>query len=335
MNLRGVFFGFVWCQSGTRGFFGEGYPFHKFFKCFGLRFRRSTLVAKTTTVDKREGKMPLQDDGLTPKEFIPKCIVVKFWKGVVLNAVSLSGKGLVFLLNTGRWQKLTEPFQLSFMSLEATKEERLAEARKFVEILKPRLKEFAAPVALQLNESCPNHEAWDQKVADFIAEVRERLDILNELGIPLLVKFGLDTPVDVARKIAEHPACDAIVISNTVTFGKFPNRIDWKGLFGSMTSPLMARVGLPGGLSGKPLLQLVIEWLQEAKASGFPKPIAAGGGVLGPKDAERLVDAGADVVLVGSMSILRPWRMQRTINRANSKLRLKMVFNKYFSADAA
>ena len=72
-----------------------------------------------------------------------------------------------------------------------------------------------------------------------------------------------------------------------------------------------------GGLSGKPLLPIVAEWVASAKKAGITKPIIAGGGILSPNDVNVLKDAGASSVSVSSAAILRGWRVNKIIRRAN------------------
>ena len=121
-------------------------------------------------------------------------------------------------------------------------------------------------------------------------------------------------PVAEARAIADHPACDALCVSNTIPWGEMADRIDWAGLFGSR-SPL-DRVG-GGGLSGAPLLPIVAGWIAEARREGITVPINAGGGILRPADAGVLREAGASSVFVGTIAMLRGWRLARTIRHAN------------------
>lgn len=314
MHLRGVDFGPVWDASGVRGFFGgDEYLHHKVFKHLpGFSFDGSTFVAKTTTLLARQGNMPLGGrDGLTPQEWKPRCIVVKPFRGAVLNAVGLSGPGAAALFEAGRWQLRFKPFFLSFMSVAPAADERLAELRLFVMMLKSRLPSFLAPVGLQINYSCPNVGLHRD---DLISEIRVGLDAAAELGIPVVIKLSVVIPPQVARVLAEHAACDALCVSNTVPWGQFPERIDWKGLFGSEVSPLADLGG--GGLSGAPIFPLVKAWLSEIRDLGCPKPINVGGGLLKPKDVYQLFAAGAHSVFIGSMAILRPWNVQPSIQAA-------------------
>ncbi|MEK7078406.1 MAG: hypothetical protein AAB911_02450, partial [Patescibacteria group bacterium] len=112
--------------------------------------------------------------------------------------------------------------------------------------------------------------------------------------------------------IANHSACDAICISNTIPWGQLPDRIDWEGLFGSKISPLAHLGG--GGLSGKPLLPLVIDWITKARRVGLRKHINAGGGILSIKDGMKVFMAGADSISLGSIAFLRPWRVEGIIH---------------------
>lgn len=310
MLLRGINFGRVLDASGVRGFFGEGYPHHRWCRPFGLDFTGSTFVAKTTTLSPREGNMPLKGD-FSPKEKLPRCVVVKPIRGVVLNAVGLSGPGASALLKDGRWQKRTDPFFLSFMSVEKRAEDRLTELRVFVELLRTRLQDFQAPIGLQINFSCPNVGLHAEGL---VAESLAALSVAAKIGIPLMPKFSVLLPLDAAKHISSHRSCDALCVSNTLPWGALADSIDWKAIFGSATSPLADLGG--GGLSGRPLLRLTKQWVRAARLCGITKSINAGGGILSPDDALSLLTEGADSIFVGSAAILRPWRVREIIRSA-------------------
>jgi dihydroorotate dehydrogenase len=313
MKLRGFNFGPVLGASGVQGFFGEGYRHHKLLP-WPLRpdFSGMTFVAKTTTLEKRLGNMPMQADGITPVELFPRCIRVRFKKAVMLNAVGLSGPGAKALLDTGRWQARQDNFFISFMPVQQTVEDRLQEVKLFVELLKGYLPSFQGKVGLQINYSCPN-VGLDS--SELLHEAKASLQIAASLGVPLMPKFNILASTHAIREIAKEYDCDAICVSNTIPWGQLPNEINWKKLFDSEVSPLAQFGG--GGLSGKPLLLLVAEWLQKAKYAGIKKPINAGGGILSPEDARLLHDAGASSVFIGSVANLRPWRVQPIIRLAH------------------
>ncbi|MBU0596892.1 hypothetical protein KJ641_00345 [Patescibacteria group bacterium] len=313
MIIQEIDFGPVLGASGVRGFFDEGYWFHKLMKPFGCNFEGCTFVAKTITLDPRVGNMPLKRDGMTPRELRPKCVVVKFRKGVVLNAVGLSGPGAqTFFRGHNRWQYQSKPFMLSFMSVAPIRESRMGELSAFVSLLDNCRSCFFAPFALQINFSCPN-VGLDPK--HLVEEIRYSLDLTKPLvGIPIIPKYSVDTPPEVVVLVDKHEQCHGHCISNTLPWRKIPEDLKME-LFGTLESPLAEFGG--GGLSGWPLLNQVCDWVAKAKDLGVKKPINAGGGILHPDDVNLLKDAGADSVFIGSVAILRPWRVQSIIKRAH------------------
>ncbi|MSR84991.1 hypothetical protein EXS71_00925 [Candidatus Uhrbacteria bacterium] len=318
MKLRGIDFGHVFCASGARNFDGNGYPFHGALKALGLlNFERSTLVTKTVTIDPRVGNMPLQEDGLTPYELKPKCIRVYPAKGMVLNSVGLSNAGVNFYLAQGIWQSLPNPFFISFGCVEKTAVGRLVELEGFVKLLGPELPTFKAPVGLQMNFSCPNTGVhWE----DSTREIGTMLDIAEQLNIPLVIKLNALTPCELVFSFVDHPALDAISMSNTIPWGALHEQIHWKKLFGTDVSPLAHLGG--GGLSGKPLLRIVSNWIRciLSHAYGRMKPIIGGGGILCKGDADQMLDAGAEAIEIGSCAILRPWRVAGIIRHVNHRM---------------
>jgi dihydroorotate dehydrogenase len=230
----------------------------------------------------------------------------------MLNSVGLSGPGAPTLFEKGLWQKRTEPFFISFMSVEDTTKKRITEFESFVKMFADYLPGFKTKVGLQINYACPN---IGLNPALLIDEVRPGLRIAGKLGIPLMPKFNILAPVEAIREICEDENCDAICISNTIPWGKIPDKINWKKLFGSKISPLAEFGG--GGLSGGPLLLLVAEWIKKARKSGIAKPINAGGGILYTDNVDVLKCAGADSVFIGSVANLRPWRVPSIVERAN------------------
>ena len=335
MQLRGINFGNVFCAAGARNFFGteaDAYWFHRLLRIlsgfvafvlrrpWGLNYAGSTFVAKTTTAAPRVGNMPLVPGTVRPWEYFPRCIVVNFWGAYALNKVGLSGPGASWLFDQGLWQKRQEPFMLSFMAVSADVEDRLDELQRFTLRLFVELDshpELRSRLALEVNLSCPN-VGLDQ--AHLVEEASEMSDRLRMLGIPFGFKLSVEIEPEVALRIAEHS--DFITVTNTIAFGKLPNQINWRKLFGSDTSPL-ANVGAPGGggLSGRPLLPLVIEWIRAVRALGMKAPIIGGGGILAPQDARNVLAAGATAISVGCISMLRPWRLAGTIRAANEACR--------------
>lgn len=321
MKLRGVEFGNVINASGARNFFGEGYWFHKWLKPLGLDFSGATFVSKTTTLEPRVGNMPLRKDCVTPGVLKPECIKVYPLKGAVLNAVGLSGPGAAILFERGLWQKRSRPFFISFATISRGKQERLVEMREFVRLFRRHLPQFNSPVGLKINFSCPNtnvelDEHFRQE-RQFLEEVGEVLDIADELGVPLVLKFNAALRVEAACEIARLAPCDAVCVSNSIPWGWLSDEIDWQKLFGSLTSPL-ARFG-GGALSGSPIFPVVLNWHERAQAADFPKPRIGGGGVLSKQDIELLKSAGVECVSVGTAALVRPWRVKQLVRYTNSR----------------
>jgi dihydroorotate dehydrogenase len=313
----------VWDAAGVRGFYGEGYKHHKYLEWFGLNTTGISFVAKTTTLEKNQGNMPLEKDGITSKEFAPDCILPNLklrnlpvsarmaWHGIMLNAVALSGPGAEALYKDGRWQEREEPFQISFMPIGKTPKERIAETKGFVEVSKKHLPGFKTKPGFQLNCSCPNVGLDPDEL---VYEACEEVDAMAELCCSLGVKLNIFASVRAAKEICQNPDCDFLVISNTIKFGLLPEMINWKKFFGTDVSPL-ARFG-GGGLSGPPVLPLVVDWLKKAREAGIRKPINAGNGIQRISDVDLVFNAGASSISLGTVRNLRPWRVQGIVHQA-------------------
>lgn len=320
MELRGINFGPIWGASGVQGFFGEGYPNHRYWRLFpGFDFTGMTFVAKTTTLLPRAGNMPLGEDKITPVEFMPKCIVVKPFKGVALNAVGLSGPGAEWLFDTGRWQARQEPFFLSFMSLASTADERLAELLHFVVMAEEKMKTAKAKYGLQINFSCPNVSLERKDDKSFIQEVLKSLDVASLLDVPLVPKLNILTSPQAVGEISDHPDCDAILMTNTIPFGKLPEQIDWQKLFGA-ESPLASKGG--GGLSGKAIFRPLMKWWfpgwhEHGGFSYLHCPVNLGGGIMTKENVDEVFNTSADGISIGTVAMLRPWRVKGIIKRAH------------------
>lgn len=326
LSLDGVNYGNIFCAPGAQGFFGEGYPYHKLFKFAGMHWGNPLaqpgdpnhvgFVSKTIVYPPRAGNMPMRSDRLTPRELLPKSVIVKFRSGHVLNAVGLTGPGAEWAIAQGRWQARTKPFMISFMSVAGSPEERLAETKLFADLIRTQLTAFRAPFAIQANRACPNSGHLPD---DFYPETTEMLDILGEIGVPIVVNYNPTVPTEVMVETTAHDACSALWIANTIPWGD--ERIDWEKIFGTTKSPIEARklpVGGGGGLSGPECLPLTIDRVKAARAAGITKPIVAGNGIQDSYDVQMVRAAGADAVAIGTVAMVRPWRMTRIIRTANT-----------------
>ncbi len=329
MILRGINFGPVLQASGATNFHGRGYWYHWPLRFLGLDFRGSTIVTKTTTLLPRLGNMPLKSDGATPQEWAPLCIIVNWRKKCALNAVGLSGPGLEFLIQTGWWQKFTEPFQISVMSLAPTPNGRQAELEGIFYRLAAAKKyeHFHADWGVQVNRSCPNGGLNPNDLIDEVVPMLEMAEKTLPESVPLTLKFGPEVHPRSMIRIANHRRCDALCFCNTLPFGKQPlwvketPPVNWNELFGTddpKESPMAKRFpGFAGGLSGAPLKPFVFEWVRAVRTLGIQKPIIAGGGLLSANDAGCAFDAGADAISPGSIAMLAPTQVRPMIRGAH------------------
>lgn len=309
MNLRGIEFRNVMNAAGAQGFFGEGYPYHRLWRWLGLTFDGCGFVSKTTTFLERAGNMPLKKDHLTPQEIKPRCIRVYPFGGYTMNAVGLSGPGVEYLLKQNRWQALEKPFLASFMAIGEHADMRLLETRGFASYMKAT--QFRTGWGVEVNFSCPN---VGLHMASLLSEVSATLDVFGELDVPIVVKLNALVSPYAAKAIAEHEQCDALTMSNSIPWGALPQKIPWHSLFGSDISPLNHLGG--GGLSGNPLLPVVVDWIKQARKVGITKPIIACGGIMNKNAVRQVIEAGADGLQLGVVAMLRPWRMKGMIRTA-------------------
>lgn len=324
--IGGIDFGPIWAMSGTLNFFGEGWPFHKLYKkWFGERFSFDgiTFVAKTTTLEPRIGNMPMREDGITPQEWRPGCIILGPWQfltGVMLNAVGLSGPGARNLFSCGLWRERVWPFMISFMSVAKTLPGRMEESEQFLKLLAAEIPNFHAPICIQKNITCPNVEGHGKPSdAAMINEEFLFMDMVGRYTPDTLVVHKVNTLVspETAVTLSSHSQCGGICVSNTLPWAALTRRQKAHSFPSSIftgRSPLERFGG--GGLSGKPLLPFVEQWIRDVRLAGFEKHINAGGGILSADDVTRLYLAGADSVSIGSVAALRPWRLDGIIRRA-------------------
>lgn len=283
-------FGKVWCASGARGWFGEGYWYDRH------RLNNTTFVAKTTTWEARKGNMLL--NGLAPKAWYPDCIRVNFQAGAVLNAVGLSGPGAEALFDKGIWQSRVRPTILSFMAADSSRNIRMMKLQSYIRLLQRELPRFKAPVALQLNFSCPNA---DLDPSFLVHDMRAAIEIARSLGIAIVPKVNCLVP---PLALAGIKGIDALCISNTIPWGKLPEMIPWEKLFGQV-SPL-ARYG-GGGLSGNAIIPPIVDWLNR---SILNVPIVT---TAGQSIKHIAAMSKATYFEIGTVNILRPWRVPSMI----------------------
>jgi dihydroorotate dehydrogenase len=303
-------FGPVWDGAGARGMSGEGYWFHRLFPATGAAMRRSTFVAKTVTRRPHRGNMALTRD-YRPARWFPDCVRTNFHKAAAVNAVGLANPGVEAFLATDRWQRLTDPFMLSFMPV-GPEESHETQTWEFAHLLEGERNDFRSEhIGLQLNLSCPNVKA---DLSGIVRKAEKLLPHLAVLGMPVIVKLNLLVPPAAAAELAKHPDCAGICVANTIPYGELPFDIQWDELFGE-TSPLPEGYG-GGGLSGAPLLPLVEDWVRKFRQLDGTTHVNAGGGIMQADDVRRLFVAGASSVFFATALMLRPWRVPGIVRTA-------------------
>ena len=337
MNIKGVEIPRVIYAAGAYNFFGpgkgigHGWWYDKYLKWFFLGLassKKAGFIAKTTPFFQRDGNMEL-DENLQPVKKFPDCVKIYFWRGLAHNSVELCSPGAERLFELGQWQAINQPFGLSHMSVEATYKERLAETIRYGRLLKKHLPDFKAPIWLEENLSCPNagHDICslsEERLFHLAAIAKE------ELGIPVIAKLGPEDSVEKMLRIARSGLCDGIAFANTLKFGRLPDEIPWKKLFGTDDpdkSPLAKYGG--GGLSGWILGDLLCRRIEEFRQYEPDFPIMAGGGIncywnwfKTKKLIDRLVDKGrVNAIVIGTGKIMRPFYLRLTIWYADKKLR--------------
>lgn len=337
MNIKGVEIPRVVYASGAYNFFGPGegigygWWYDKYLKLF-LPWLSSSekagWISKTTPFFQRDGNMKL-DKNLQPIEKFPDCVKIYFWRGLALNSVGLSSPGAVPLFQMNEWHRRIRPFGLSHMSVLGTFEQRLAETNGYACLLKKYLPDFLAPIWLEENMSCPN---TGHDVCSLSEERLAHLEIIRKekLGIPVFAKLSPEDSVEEMVRIARSGLCDGISLINTVKFGRLPEEIPWKKLFGTDDpdkSPLAKYGG--GGLSGWILGDLLCRRIAEFRKHEPDFPIMAGGGVnchwnwfKTKKLIDRLVDKGrVNAIVIGTGKVMRPFYLRLTIWYAEKKLK--------------
>ncbi|MBX3563445.1 MAG: quinone-dependent dihydroorotate dehydrogenase [Sphingomonas sp.] len=165
----------------------------------------------------------------------------------------------------------------------------------------------AAPLAdyIAINVSSPNTPGLrDLQSRPALDELLAAADAARG-GTPLFLKIAPDLDragIDGAVRAAIDNRIDALIVSNTTI----------------TRPPLVSRnASEAGGLSGKPLRDLALAKLIEAReASGAQLPLISAGGIDSGDEARRRVDAGAAMVQIYSALVYKGPGLVREIVRA-------------------
>lgn len=325
---------FVFMGPGLRGFFGEGYWFHFLVRLlFGDIWRGMNFAGKTTTFYERPGNLKMKEGGYHMKSLFPNCIIILWLRAVILNAVGLSGPGLPALLGMGRWQKRGDSWVFSFMAVGKTKEDRIGEYKALVRLLKvhlPQLLQSGAKIVIQLNFGCPNTE---HPLESLRSEIIECLQIVHELGLPVMLNFNALVPAQLLLDLENAKASDGERLVDCYWIANsLPYDHDNLGerLFGTEKSPLRGRKGangeikVDGGISAKECLAYTLFAVKAAREIGVTLPIVAGNGVQSVGAVKALLPYVNGIEITG-LAILRPWRVRRVAGFANKAFAKKQT----------
>ncbi len=235
-------------------------------------FPFAAFVTKTVTVAPREGNPP-----------------PRLWElpAGMINSIGLPNKGIERFLTDDlpSLSRLPVPLIVNVMGF----------SREEVAELVTALDERDEVVALELNVSCPNVETGLIMGADPF-ELTALLDRVRPLTAkPLIVKLTPNvSDVAAVARCAEEAGASALSLINTLrglAFDPVTGR-SWLG-------------GGTGGVSGPGVRAIALAQVQ-AVAQAVQVPIVGMGGVQRGRDAFDLLQAGADLVAVGTESFRDP-----------------------------
>lgn len=237
------------------------------------RFPFAAFVSKTVTLEPRQGNPP-----------------PRLWElpAGMINSIGLPNTGLHGYLehDLARLAELPVPLIVNVMGF----------TRAEVATLVAAFAERPEVAALELNVSCPNVETGLMMGAE-PTEIAALLDALRPLTAkPLIVKLtpNCTSPADVAAAAESHGA-DAVSLINTLRgMALHPGRPGepWLG-------------GGTGGVSGPAVRAIALTLLRDVRAR-VSIPIVGMGGVQSGRHACDLLEAGANLVAVGTESFRDP-----------------------------
>jgi dihydroorotate dehydrogenase (NAD+) catalytic subunit len=236
------------------------------------RFPFAAFVSKTVTLKPRQGNPP-----------------PRLWElpAGLLNSIGLPNKGLDGYLDEDLPRLAALPVPLIVNVMGFTRDEVAALVSAFAA--------RSEVAALELNVSCQNVETGMIMGADPV-EVARLLDAVRpHTDKPLIVKLTPNAgDVPAVACAAREAGADAVSLINTLRgMALRPGSADpWLG-------------GGSGGVSGPALRAIALAQVSAVRAAS-EVPIVAMGGVASGRDAYELLQAGADVVAVGTESFRDP-----------------------------
>ena len=278
--------------AGSLGFDGRGWWWEKPLRWAGIVDPSAfTVVVKTLTWQQRVGNL---------KMWCPwRCVRLVQPDGAV-NAVGLTNPGFTWwtvhhrhrLLQNVRYMVSIAPDDVSQAVCMTDTVARLPHP----------------VVGVELNVSCPNsqHGLTMPKLITMVQAAKHAADIHR---MPLVVKLGHLEALPMMQQL-DGLGLAAFDIINTIPWHQV--RLVSEGK--KETSPL-AKYGLEGGVSGRPIRPHAEIALDLAKQAGIQTPLISGGGVMEYNDVAKRFGMGADAVAFGTLFLRRPWAPNQYVRR--------------------
>lgn len=264
------------CASGALGFDGDGWWWEQPLRWLRiLRPEEFTIIAKTVTFEPRVGNLNMWHPW-TCVQLIP---------GGAVNSVGLTNMGYEAWIDKCYPTAIKRGYNI-ISSIQPTNEEEGAEMAKCMNWLNLR--------AIEINLSCPNtKDSYDP-----VAVVRS---VQQATSLPIIAKLGFDN-IELVPLLSKY--VEAFDLINTVS---------WDKIYQKRKSPL-AKYGLVGGVSGRPIKNIARTCLTAAKKM-TDKPIISGGGIDGLHEVMAREYLGAAAFSLGTVFLRSPWLPNRIVNQ--------------------
>ncbi len=225
------------------------------------------------------GVLTTKSIGLEPRMGYREPVLHQYAPGCFVNAVGLTNPGAHASAQTMAQLRVPEDrFLLTSIFGGSVAE--------FVEVAK-----ILAPVSdgLELNLSCPHAKGYGMAMGQDPDMVREIVAAVKAVvDIPVIPKLTPNTPdIGVIARAAEAGGADGFCAINTVG----------PGYTSAHGHPVLSNGA--GGMSGKGVLPIGLKCVREVRAAS-DLPIIGCGGASSGEDVRAFMDAGANVVGIGS-----------------------------------
>lgn len=271
-GYRGEFF----CASGALAYTGDGWWFEQPWRFLGfLRPKEFTIITKTLTFLPRKGNL---------KHWCPWRSVSLISDGGVVNAVGLTNNGYQWWIDQCYPYIQSKSYNVFVSIAPENKEE--------AELMVKDLNKCKYIKGIELNVSCPNTKSKHQ--FEFICEITSY--VVRQSKHPVILKLGVSQPyLEICKGLKD--VVDAFDLINSVP---------WRDVY-DKPSPL-AKYGLVGGVSGRPIKTFARRALHDVVALRLPTPIISGGAIDNEEEVRLRFLAGASAISFGTIFIRAPWR---------------------------